>query len=372
MFNRISLISVCVISFLSLNLLADAGFKGLGNLDPSDPSGQAYDMSHDGLIVVGDTHTQTFDDWVAFRWTNDDSMVELGYLDGHNVSRSVLISGDGTTIIGDGYHIFFDGRDAQFIWTIATGMQALNVGQKVTTVSFDGSILGGEMDHATARYEAFRRSGGSNTGLGFLATPDSKSFSSVADMSTDGSVIVGASKTPGIFAAYRWTVVDGMVNLGTLANNAAAISGNGNVIVGRIRGISPDSVYIWTEATGATPLFDPVANWFIHASGISTDGRVVVGGMRETGDTSSDSIRGWRWTEPNGRQTIKEWLTAAGVDSTGWLFQKAVAISADGNVVLGTAINPTGHREVYIAWVVDDLIFGGLGGSMEDPLPGGE
>jgi len=54
-----------------------------------------------------------------------DSMVDLGYLDGHNVSASVLISGDGTTIIGDGYHYLVDRRDTQFIWTKSNGRQTI-------------------------------------------------------------------------------------------------------------------------------------------------------------------------------------------------------------------------------------------------------
>ena len=370
MFYRSFLISVCVISVLSTNLYADAGFRGLGDLDEQDPSGRAYDISADGLIVVGNSHTQTFDDWVAFRWTDDDNMVDLGYLTGHNVSRSTHISGDGLTIIGDGYHYSVDDRDAQFIWTMATGMELLDVGGEVAAISFNGSVLAGKMDHATARNEAFRRSGGSNTGLGFLATPDSNSQSAVSDMSSDGSVIVGISFTPDLFVGFRWTMAGGMVSLGDLANNATAVSGTGDVIVGRIRGVNPYSVYIWTEATGVIALFDPEPDSYIDSRDISTDGKTVVGNMQpEHPSGGSGGRRGWRWTKASGRQTIKEWLTDASVDSTGWLFDSAVAVSSDGTVVTGTAINPSGDREPYIAWVVDDVISGGPGFSFENLEP---
>ncbi len=370
MFYRSFLISVCVISVLSTNLYADVGFRGLGDLDEQDPSGRAYDISADGLIVVGNSHTQTFDDWVAFRWTDDDNMVDLGYLMGHNISRSTQISGDGLTIIGDGENWKVDDSEVPFIWTMATGMQVLDVGGEVTAISFDGSVMGGSMDHATARREAFRRSGGSNMGLGFLATPDSNSLSTVADMSSDGSVIVGRSSTPNLSAVYRWTMAGGMVSLGDLANNVTAVSGTGDVIVGRIRDVFPYSVYIWTEATGVIALFDPEPDWFIYSRDISTHGKTVVGDMQpgHPSGGSSGSL-GWRWTEASGRQTIEEWLTDAGVDSTGWLFRSAVAVSADGTVVTGTAINPSGDREPYIAWVVDDLISGGPGFSFEDLEP---
>lgn len=158
MLLRISLISACVFSLLSTNLSADAGFTALGGLSSSKTSGQVYGMSDDGLIVVGDSYFEAVDDWQAFRWNESGGMEGLGYLSGHNVSSSDEISGDGLTIIGSGYNWKVDNSDAQFIWTRATGMELLDVGGKVSAVSFDGSVLGGKMDHVTGRDEAFIKS----------------------------------------------------------------------------------------------------------------------------------------------------------------------------------------------------------------------
>ena len=374
MFLRILLISACVISLSSSNLSADAGFKGLGSLSGSDPSGQTYGMSEDGIVVVGASYTDwndvsKTDDEQAFRWSDSEGMVGLGWLTGHNVSYSDRISGDGLTIIGSGQHRSVDNSDAQFIWTQATGIQALDVAEKVTAISFDGSVLAGETDHATGRNEAFIKSGSTTTRLGFLETPDSGSNSNVGDISRDGSVVVGSSTSAEGGGVYRWTQANGMVALGdALAGSASAVSGAGDIIVGAIRGAYPQRGYIWTESTGATSLFDPGPSWHINVNDISANGTTVVGEMWD-----SNGYRfGWRWTEAGGKQTITEWLTDAGVDSTGWTFYQAYAVSADGNIVAGYAHNPSGDFEPFIAWVTGgtpkpDLIMGGLGGSFEEP-----
>ncbi len=320
MFLRILLISIFVISFLSSNLSADAGFKGLGSLDAKDPSGQTYGMSEDGKIVVGSSYTawndvSKTDDEQAFRWNDGDGMVGLGWLTGHNVSYSDRISGDGLTIIGSGQHRSVDNSDAQFIWTQATGIQALDVAENITAISFDGSVLAGETDHATGRNEAFIKSGGTTTRLGFLEIPDADSNSNVGAISRDGSVVVGSSTSADGGDVYRWTQAGGMVALGdALAGSASAVSGAGDVIVGAIQGVYPPRGYIWTESTGATSLFDPGPSWHINVNDLS----------------------------------------------------------ADGNIVAGYAHNPSGDFEPFIAWVTGgtpkpDLIMGGLGGSFEEP-----
>ena len=377
MYLRISLISACIFALLSTNLSADAGFKGLGGLSSSKTSGQVYGMSDDGLVVVGDSYFAEIDDWQAFRWT-ESGMVGLGYLTGHNVSSSDHVSGDGLTIIGSGYNWRVDNSDKQFIWTMANGMEEFVVDGEATTLSFDGSVVGGELnrrdalDKDTGRNEAFIRSGGVTTTLGFLETPDADSNSNVVDISNDGMIVIGNSSSAEGGGTYRWTQADGMVALGdALDGGARAVSGDGDTIVGRMKGVYPYRIYIWTETEGATQLFDNIPDdWSAGVIDISADGSTVVGEMWQ-GFSSSPSTA-WRWSKLSGMQTIKEWLSEAGVDSTDWYFQDAFAVSSNGNIVSGTVIKPDGGYEPYIAWVTGgtpkpDLIMGGLGGSFEEP-----
>jgi probable HAF family extracellular repeat protein len=371
MFSRLSFCSACIISLFSLNLSADAGFMGLGNLSISDPSGQTYGMSEDGSVVVGSSYTDSIADDQAFRWSDSDGMVALGLLIGHNVSYSDRISGDGITIIGSGRHRDIDNSFAHFIWTQATGMQPLDVGGEISAISFDGSVLAGKREQVTGLDEAFRYSGGITVGLGFLETPDADSYSTVGAISADGSIIVGSSSSPSAErpVAYRWTQADGMVVLGDgSVGSPFAMSASGDVIVGWT-GSYPSRGYIWTEATGANVLFDPGPDWHMDIFDISADGTTVVGELR---NTENGTRIGWRWTEAGGQQSIAEWLSAAGVDSAGWTFSQAFSVSADGKIVAGYSRNPRGDLEPFIAWVTGDtpkpnFIFGRRGGSFEVP-----
>ena len=108
------------------------------------------------------------------------------------------------------------------------------------------------------------------------------------DASFDGSIIVGESVTDnfgGYPEAFRWTPEMGMVSLGRLPGSdrsiALAISSDGNTIVGQSNG-----AFIWTEEEGMRNLYDlaiesnaeGLEGWtFISATGVSADGNVIVG-----------------------------------------------------------------------------------------------
>jgi uncharacterized membrane protein len=146
-------------------------------------------------------------------------------------------------------------------------------------------------------------------GLGDL--PGGTVNSAAYNVSADGSVVVGQGNRT-FFAdnlaptgeAFRWTN-DGMVGLGDLPDGdfssvAYGVSANGAIVVGQGDGVNGKEAFVWTQKGGMQRLFDVL----------------VAGG-------------------------------ATGLD--GWTLTGAYSISADGNWVVGSGINPFGTEEAFRA-----------------------
>lgn len=105
------------------------------------------------------------------------------------------------------------------------------------------------------------------------------------DVSDDGSVMVGG--TAG-FGAVRWTESTGAVALGPSASVARAVSGDGAIVVGEANdGFVSLEAFIWDDSSGMRALRDvlegeyglDLTGWQLDsATGISADGRTIVGG----------------------------------------------------------------------------------------------
>jgi probable HAF family extracellular repeat protein len=135
--------------------------------------------------------------------------------------------------------------------------------------------------------------------------------SAAADISADGSVIVGVGTSDLCSGeAFRWE--DGvMVGLGTLPGTrgsaARAVSVNGSIIVGH----------------ATTDLCPPLK--------CLTDEAVV-------------------WDETNGMRNLQRVLVDDfGLDLTGWTLTNATGISDDGLAIVGDGINADGFAEGWIA-----------------------
>jgi probable HAF family extracellular repeat protein len=159
------------------------------------------------------------------------------------------------------------------------------------------------------------------TGLGFLAGFESNSVAYA--ISADGAVVVGASADGlGQSLAFRWTGASGMVALGVLPGS------NGS-----------------------------------NALGVSADGAVVVGESFQPAGSSEAFV----WTESNGMERLEDVLAANGVTGlAGWSLESARAISADGQWVVGSGINPAGEEEAFLADISPASSGGGGGGGALD------
>ncbi len=113
------------------------GMISLGTL-PGDFGSIAYAASFDGSVIVGSstasppyffssTHPQTRGS-EAFRWTQANGMVALGYLPGDTISEALDVSADGSVVVGDSSGNYSNGAfgyPQAFRWTQASGMIGL-------------------------------------------------------------------------------------------------------------------------------------------------------------------------------------------------------------------------------------------------------
>jgi probable HAF family extracellular repeat protein len=174
-------------------------------------------------------------------------------------------------------------------------------------------------------------------GLGDL--PGGVINSQAYDVSDDGSVIVGFGTAAFGREAFRWTATTGMIGLGDFDggefnSQANAVSGNGAVVVGTTEGATVGEGFRWSEATGMLSLgqrLTPFATSF--------DGSIIVGGGFPSADGSDGAFI---WDSSHGVRRLRDVLITEyglGPSLAGWKLGTALAISADGNTIVGEGTN---------------------------------
>ena len=304
--------------------LRAANFQGIGDFWPQD-------VSADGSTIVGFVPGNSD---LAVRWTSEDGLTELGDLPGGVTSSAAFgVSGDGSVIVGWGYS---EAGQEAFRWESGSGMTGLGdlPGDSHTSsandVSADGSTIVG-MSVSANGWEAFRWTEAEGmVGIGDL--PGSSFFSAAEDVSSDGSTLTGyGSETEPNFDAFRWSAGDGMepiiprAGLAAHGSTALGISDDGSTIVGQVV-TAAESVraYRWTAEQGLDVLIEDHSSWALAVSG---DGSAVVG-------TSQGEA--FLWTDADGARRLADVLTLDwGLDLTGWTLTEATGISSDGRVIVG-------------------------------------
>ena len=136
------------------------------------------------------------------------------------------------------------------------------------------------------------------TGIGTLGGSWSNLNSSnfAKPMSDDGTVLIGYSADVDSHShAFRWTLEDGMQDLGTLGGNysyARALSRDGSTVVGQsnLAGDNASRAFRWTSSGGMQNL-GTLGGTYSYANGVSADGAVVVGYSHLTGDNAAHAFR---------------------------------------------------------------------------------
>ncbi len=331
-----------VIALFLLPLLVGPQARG------ADPSFQTLDgfnwataISADGSAVVGKRMTGYWgypgwgDDYEALRWENG-VVTSLGDLPGgDDDSTAYGVSADGSVIVGYGCS---DAGQEAVMWDngVLTSLGVLT-GYETSVaydVSADGTVVvGGATNSRTTSQmgEAWRWEGGVMTGLGLAV--GSFGFAQANAVSADGSVVVGHSFGASGSGSFRW---DSGVPTTLGSVRAMGVSADGSVVVGGMLGVGAP----WRCVDGATTelglLPGSTTGW---ATDVSADGAVIVGTVF-TGDIFSglEDAKGFVWTPDGGMRYVGDLLMDDyGLDLDGWMLCEVVAVSDDGQTIVGSA-----------------------------------
>lgn len=231
---------------------------------------------------------------------------------------------------------------------------------------------------------------GTMLNLGVLQGSTS-SFSNAQDISGNGLVVVGSSTltitepaedpedpptvVDTLTEAFRWTASGGMVGLGDfdedeMYSEALATTTDGSIIVGvaSLDDPTPEDDeeeevdeggpvgFVWRDGTMQAVGDLHGGTFDSRLRGISDDGQMAVG----TG-TDASGATAVIWDPANGLRKLSDLLSAAGVDLSGWTLTGAADISADGEVIVGNAINPDGLQEGWRITGARELLMPSLG-----------
>jgi len=256
-----------------------SGMQQLGDLPSGDYAYEAHGVSADGSVVVGKAVFSSSGSQ-GFRWTESGGVQSLGG------GSAFDVSDDGLVVVGYDYR-----------WTQSGGTQGLGFSGHPLGVSADGSVIVG---WNYSENQAFRWSeSGGVIGLGDLAGGDF--YSTARGVSADGSVVVGYGTSELGREAVRWTQILGIQSLGS--GVAFAVSKDGSVIVGQGNFASGYAAFIWDETNGMRNVKDVLENdygvdltgWTLfRARGVSADGLTIAG----EGVNPDGYVEGWVATVP--------------------------------------------------------------------------
>jgi uncharacterized membrane protein len=260
---------------------------------------QAYGVSDDGTVVG--LANDPFTNAIAFRWTATGGMTRLSVPRPNNYSRANGISGNGEIVYGWNDHD--DGYRSGMIWLGNTPVEPHNYGQY-------GDAFGSPPGEALAS-------------------------------NYDGSVVVGLGYWDDLLQseAWRWTLATDAQPLGIITPGALAPYG---ALIMRYK--APGG---WVRAAGLPHPDDWGDDPQSLAAAVSQDGNVVVG---YSGTPYNQDA--FIWTPVTGMMFLVDYAQAHGVKiPAGFLLYGANAVSADGKTIGGTGIDPTGTY--VVPWILD-------------------
>ncbi|MBU3683704.1 MAG: hypothetical protein FGM39_06800 [Phycisphaerales bacterium] len=258
-------------------------------------------------------------------------------------------SSDGRVVVGYNTSQFWHWTPEQGLILIG-GVSPSAGGAGSAGVSDDGTRIGYTiLSPQTGKTEGafYEIASGQTTSIGNFGYSCDLSATSCWGVSGDGNSMVGLGWHLNCGArAYRFTATGGLVDLGSTvagsASRANACNANATVIAGwqdSTSGARQGAVWIngvqqlITTQTGAT---------LGEAGGVSADGTWIIGQ-----GASSNSFRGWRWSQATGYQA----LPASPIPTLPRTFP--TAISADGSRILlfyRTQFPPSTGGEGYM-WI---------------------
>jgi predicted small secreted protein len=224
-------------------------------------------------------------------------------------------------------------------------------------VSADGAVVVG-LAWNGCHPEAFRWTDASGTGVftrlqqvgdaqGGASHPPTNRATVISD---DGAVIAGFAEHGNVDrAAAMWDATGAGVLLDPAntetPSEVLSISADGHALAG----ILGADGFAWTHAGGFVPL-DRFASALptdpVFPNAMTADGAVIFGGV---GDAFSGIPVAFVWSAAHGMRPLADVATAAGVPlPTGTLLNSVLGASADGTVLIGTAMDAAGASKTFV------------------------
>ena len=266
----------------------------------------AVDLSDDASVVAGNLTDSAGVDGPAV-WDAVNGWQTLGGLPGQtppggSYGTSYAISGDGSVVVGLGWHSNWKARG--FRWDATNGMVELPQSgpnsSRASAISGDGLWIGGFDEAANGSRRAALWDSNMNQTLPLVRAENPEGVGEINDINSDGTVFCG-SDTEGLqqSAGFVWSATKGFVSCG------------------QVPGQDPDLTYTFANA-------------------VSEDGGVVVGGMWDLlGNTTFATI----WSEATGQMFLSDYLKGLGVTGLDTVqLANAIDISADGTTILGWGV----------------------------------
>ncbi len=377
-------VRICVFCCVALAHAAPAAdpavppFTPLGTLDAGANTSQARAVSPDGSVVFGTSARAGGRD--GFRWTRATGITPLDLGDLGVNGHAADASADGTVVAGTRFREIGPLVDqTAFVATVGNPLTPLppllgftNLNTWANSVSGDGSVVVGMQSgtdtNGQGLIQAVRWTNGVPAplvGVGSNPRRDSTAYG----VSRDGTVVVG-----GIWAGashevgFRWTAGTGAVELalppGFTSSAAVGISADNSTIIGAaIRDADGDRAAeeyqaVRHRADGTIDLLGdlPGGPVFSVAHAVSADGSVVVGRSAVGGAIPRGDDRAFVWDAAHGMRDLKTLLTALGADLDGWTRTAARDVSDDGLTIVGSATNPAGREEAFIAVIPEPVV----------------
>ena len=324
------------------------GFQGVGDLPGGEFSSEALAVSDDGRVVAGrSASAQSGEE--GFVWIQASGLRPLlGPGGAHVAGEPRAINPSGSVIAGKIDPLRAARWTASHGWSVLDDLEGGASESQVLGVSADGSVLVG-WGASAAGLEAARWVDGRAVAMGDL--PGGAFHSGAAQVSADGKTIVGTGTTADGSEVFVWKEATGMVGLGDLpggdhASEPFGMNPDATVVVGKATSERGLEAMRWTAAGGMKGLGDlPGGDFSSIAFDVSSDGKVVVGTA-----TSASGAAAFVWDAEHGMRSLKDVLLAAGVGAVAsWTLTEATGISADGRVVVGNGTNAAGRPEGWVA-----------------------
>ncbi|MBX9738349.1 MAG: hypothetical protein K2X32_15620 [Phycisphaerales bacterium] len=332
-------------------------------------------------------------------------ITNLGMLPGGTYSIATAVSADGRVVVGNGDARGAGGTSVAWRWTAAGGFEELAalsnqgwpqppgieprdepVQQFANRISADGSTIVGNANArpwSTAGF-VWNRSGGTQ----FLNAPQVADGGVVRqlDMTSDGSVIVGATYTdlfrwtpatgtqalaspfgnsyPAVFrvnqagefsaaatidedGTYRWTPGGGATLIGDFSPRV--MTSDGRVIAGeRNAALTTATVVVWEEGFGLHEIAPLPGHIGAYSSVLDPSGRALFGSSTGGTDVPFQDETPFIWTRESGAASFEALLRSQGVDLSGWRLARVTGVGDD----LGTVVGVGAYLGEYQAFVI--------------------